>query len=130
MPALKLVVLAVQVGAVPLHDSVPTLHGLAGVQASPVRQAAHWPAWHTWPVPQEAPFGTLSVSVQTGSPVPHPTVPMRQAFAVIAQLLPSLQVMHLPSRQVESSPHAVPLSRSMPVSRHEATSPAQTVSPW
>ncbi|MGC4086962.1 MAG: hypothetical protein QM756_03490 [Polyangiaceae bacterium] len=130
VPTATLVALSWQAGAAPLQTSAPLWHGFVGVQASPLRHAVHAPSWHTLPVPQLVPLSTLSVSAQTGSPVPQATVPLRHTLVVTAQIWSATQVTHLPSLQVASSPQAVPLSRSVPVSTHEATPSVHTVSPW
>lgn len=62
------------------------------------------------PAPQEVPFGRLSDSVQTVSPVEQLTVPTRQGRPVIAQSLPAAQSPHCPSRQTRFVPHTVPFA--------------------
>ena len=70
---------------------VPAWHGFAGVQASPAVHDAQAPELHTRFVPQDVPLATFPDSVQTGAPVLHTVVPVRQGLPVTAQLAPTVQ---------------------------------------
>jgi len=95
----------------------PAWQGLVGVHASPAVHATHWPALHTKFVPQLVPLATFPVAVQTGPPVLHVVVPVRQGWLGTEQLVPDIQVPHVPvPLQTRLSPHDVPGARLVPVS--------------
>jgi hypothetical protein len=67
------------------------------------------------------------VSVHTGVPVEHPSVPVWQRLLGV-QLVPSLHVTQLPFEQTMPVPHAVPSAR-LPLSTHVETPVAHEVFP-
>ncbi len=81
------VVLSTQTDAPVAQLVTPTLHGLAGVQASPAVQPTHTPALQTWSVPHDEPSATFPVSVHTAEPLPHCTAAVLHGLAV-AQAVP------------------------------------------
>ncbi len=99
-----------------------------GTQLAPSAQELHCPARHTIPVPQEVPFGWSPDSVQTGVPVAHDVVPIRQAFPG-EQAPPAAQVAQAPLRQTLFVPQTVPSACGCCVSVQEATPSEQIVCP-
>lgn len=82
------------------------------------------------PVPQAAPFGRLSDSVQTASPVEQLTVPTRQGLPAIGQAVSAAQSTQAPSRQTRFVPQTVPLAWGRLVSvQDDPPSAVQTISP-
>ena len=93
---------------------VPAWHGFAGVHDSPAVHDTQLPALHTRFVPQEVPLATFACSTQTGAPVLHVVVPVRQGLPVTAQLAPTLQSPHAPvALQTLSVPQLVPAGTSV-----------------
>jgi hypothetical protein len=88
------------------------------------------PSWQTLPVPHDVPFGLLSLSVQTGAPVVHAMVPVRQGLLATSHVAPAIQAWQLPSKHTPLS-QVVPFVCERPVSRQIVPPPsAHTVSPW
>jgi hypothetical protein len=99
------------------HTVVPMWHGFVGVHARPTVQATHMPALQTRSVPHEVPFGTLADSMQTGVPVLHAVVPVRQALPGMEHDAPAVHAPQLPvALQTMSLPQAVPAATLVPVS--------------
>jgi hypothetical protein len=93
-------------------------------------QVTHAPPLQTWFVPQEEPFGALPDSMQTGAPVLHVVVPVRQALPVTAQLDPATQVTQVPvALHTLSCPHAPPAGTFIPVSVQVGVVPVQVSVP-
>ena len=89
------------------------------------------PALHTRFVPHDVPFATLPCSTQTGAPVLHVVVPVRQGLPVTAQLAPTLQSPHAPTAlQTLSVPQLVPAGASVPLSVHTGVPVEQDSVPW
>lgn len=96
---------------------VPVWHAFAGTHASPTVQATHIPALQTRSVPHDVPFGALADSMQTGAPVLHVVVPVRQALPGTAHDAPVVHASHVPvALQTLSWPHEVPAATFVPVS--------------
>jgi hypothetical protein len=93
---------------------VPAWHGFAGMQDSPAVHDTQLPELHTRFVPQEVPLATFADSAQTGAPVLHVVVPVRQGLPVTAQLAPTLQSPQVPvALQTLSVPQLVPAATSV-----------------
>ena len=89
------------------------------------------PALHTRFVPHDVPFATLPCSTQTGAPVLHVVVPVRQGLPVTGQLAPTLQSAHAPTAlQTLSVPQIVPAGASVPLSVHTGVPVEQDSVPW
>lgn len=117
-PLTRLVPVSAQV-MVGAHDVKPAWQGLVGVHASPAAQPTQTPLLQTRLVPQPVPFATFPDATQTGAPVVHVFVPVRQGRVEIVQLAPTVQVPQVPvPLQTRLSPHAVPGARFVPVSVH------------
>ena len=72
------------------------------------------PALHTRFVPQVVPLATFPDSAQTGTPVLHVVVPVRQGLVATAQLAPTLQSPQAPAAlQTLSVPQVVPAATSV-----------------
>jgi hypothetical protein len=99
---------SLQAGVAVEQSSLPAWHALVGVHASPVTHGLHRPSWQTSPAPQVAPFGLLSVSVQTGAPVEQTMVPTRHGLLATSHIVPAAQAWQTPSKQTPLS-HGVPL---------------------
>jgi len=97
------------------HDVAPVRHAVAGVQVTPAVQAAQAPLLHTLFVPHDVPLATFPVSAQTEVPVAHEVAPTRQAVAGV-QATPAVQELQVPLLHTLLVPHAVPLTRLLPVS--------------
>jgi hypothetical protein len=87
------------------------------MQATPTVQAVHVPLLHTMFVPQEVPLAALADSVQTGAPVVHDVVPVRQGLPLTLQVAPAVQLTQLPVEpQTLLVPQLVPAATRLPVS--------------
>jgi hypothetical protein len=103
------------------HDVMPSLHGLAGVQAAPAVHGTQLPALQTWLVPQPVPFGTaVPLSWQVGVPVVQVSVPLWHGFAAGVQAPPPVHGTQLPLLHTRLVPHAVPFA-TLPVSAQTGT---------
>jgi hypothetical protein len=100
-----------------------------GTQGAPSAQVPHCPARHTIPAPQEVPFGWSPDSAQTGAPVAHEIVPVRQGFPDGEQAPPAAQVVQTPLLQTLFSPQTVPFAWDCCVSVQDATPSEQAVCP-
>ena len=93
---------------------VPAWQGFAGIQDTPTVHGTQIPALHTKFVPQEVPLATFADSAQTGAPVLHVSVPVRQGLPVTAQLAPTLQSPQTPvALHTLSVPQLVPAATSV-----------------
>jgi hypothetical protein len=131
VPFARLVPVSVHDG-VPLEQSVvPVWHALVGVHEAPCVHALHIPLPQTLPVPQDVPFATSPVGVQTGVPFEQSMAPVRHGTegehgvpvvhvppsvpgAEPSDVAPSLPGMEPESVLSESSPR--PASTAMPAS--------------
>lgn len=96
---------------------VPAWHGFAGVQVDPTVHDTQAPPLHTRFVPQEVPLATFPDSAQTGAPVLHVVVPVRQGLPETAQLAPTVQATHAPAAlQTMFVPQLVPAATRVPLS--------------
>ena len=100
------------------HEVAPVRQGLAGVQLTPAVHAPQVPLLHTLFVPQEVPFATFPVCVQTDAPVTHEVAPVRQGLAGV-QAVPEVQAAQAPLLHTMFVPQTVPLTRLFPVSEQE-----------
>jgi hypothetical protein len=105
----------------------PTWQGSLGVQLPPAMQLLHTPALHTLLFPHEVPFATLPVSAQTEVPVAHDVAPIRHMFVGV-QVVPAVQLLHVPPLQTLLLPHEVP-SATLPVSAQAEVPVAHDVAP-
>jgi hypothetical protein len=110
------------------HDVMPSLHGSAGVQATPAVHATQLPARQTWFVPQLAPFATaVPVSWQVALPVVQVSVPVWQGlFGVHAP--PAVHATHVPLLQTRLLPHVEPFA-TFPVSAQTEAPVTHDVAP-
>jgi hypothetical protein len=87
------------------------------VHASPTVQETQVPELQTMFVPQVVPLATFADSTQTGAPVLHAVVPVRQGLPLTAQIAPCLQSTHMPAAlQTLSWKQLVPTARFVPLS--------------
>jgi hypothetical protein len=99
------------------HVCVPAWQGFAGVHASPAVQETQAPELQTMFVPHEVPLATFAASTQTGAPLLHAVVPVRQGLLVTAQIAPSLQSTQAPvALQTLSWAQVVPTATFVPLS--------------
>jgi hypothetical protein len=109
---------------------VPAWHGFAGVQDSPAVHDRQLPELHTRFVPQVVPLATLADSAQTGTPVLHVVVPVRQGLPLTAQVAATLQSPQAPVvLQTLSVPQLVPAAASVPLSVQTGVPVAQASVP-
>ena len=120
---------SLQSDAVAVQLSVPVWQAVGGAQVAPSAHGTHAPFWHTTPDPHEAPFGRLSVSVQTAFPLEQSTVPVRHGLSVSAQNDAAAQLVQVASLQTEAWSQGLPLAFVFCVSRQVAVVPVQTTSP-
>lgn len=93
---------------------VPAWHGFSGVHDTPAVHDTQTPALHTRFVPHEVPLATFADSAQTGTPVLHVVVPVRQGLPVTAQLVPTLQSPQTPvALHTLSVPQLVPAATNV-----------------
>jgi len=93
---------------------VPAWHGFTGIHDTPAVHDTQIPALQTRFVPQEVPLATFADSAQTGTPVLHVRVPVRQGLPVTAQLAPTLQSPQIPvALHTLSVPQLVPAATSV-----------------
>ena len=83
------------------------------MQLPPAVQLLHMPLLHTLLFPHEVPFATLPVAAQTEVPVMHDVAPVRHAVAGV-QVIPAVQLLHMPLLQTLLFPHEVPFA-TLPV---------------
>ena len=101
------------------------------MQVSPVVHDTQLPELHTRFVPHEVPFATFPCSTQTGPPVLHVVVPVRQGLPVTVQLAPTLHATHAPTAlQTLSVPQVVPAGTSRFLSLHTGVPVVQVSIPW
>jgi hypothetical protein len=100
------------------HEIAPVRQRFAGVQLTPAVQDPQLPPLHTLFVPQEVPFATFPVSVQTDAPVTHEVAPVRHGLAGV-QEAPEVQAAQAPLLHTMFVPQTVPLTRLFPVSEQE-----------
>jgi hypothetical protein len=129
VPGATRVLISLQTGVPVAQVSVPLWQGFAGTQLAPSAQVLHCPARHTIPAPQEVPFGWSPDSVQTGAPVAHDIVPVRQAFPAGEQTPPAVQLVQEPLLQTLFVPQAVPFAWACCVSAQDVTPSEQAVCP-
>lgn len=109
---------------------VPAWQGFGGVQAIPAVHETQAPALHTRFVPHVVPLATFADSVQTGAPVAHDVVPVRQGLPVTAQLAPTLQAVQTAVLlQTLSVSQLVPAARFVPLSVQVGVPVAQASAP-
>jgi hypothetical protein len=113
----------------PEQSSIPWWQGLAGTQASPAAHAAQLPSLHTIPAPQEIPAAALPISKHAAVPVVQSMAPTRHGFPDRSHDVPAVHLLHVPSRQTESTPHEVPLAWRLSPGRQLMFPPLQTVVP-
>ncbi|HVZ87023.1 MAG TPA: hypothetical protein VHG72_08640 [Polyangia bacterium] len=112
----------------PVEQAVmPVLHGFVGWQLTPLVHKAHVPLAHTLLVPQDVPFATFPISVQTEAPVIQAVVPIRHGL-LGWQLTDAVHTAQAPLPQTLFVPQDVPLARFWPVSAQEIVG-EQTVIP-
>ncbi len=120
---------------VPVHTGtpveqpiVPVLQG-AGEHMAPCVHGLHDPLSQTAFVPQLVPLATCDpVSLHTGVPVEHESVPVSQTLAGVQAAL-FWHVVHAPLSQTMLVPQLVPLSTLLPVSLHTGTPEEQSIEP-
>jgi hypothetical protein len=96
---------------------VPAWQAFVGVHETPAVHDTQLPELQTRFVPHDVPLATLADSTQTGAPVLHVVVPVRQGLPVTGQLAPTLQSVQAPvAPQTLSLPQAVPAATSVPLS--------------
>lgn len=89
------------------------------------------PSLQTMFVPQEVPVAASPDSTQTGAPVSHAVVPVRQGLPLTVQAAPTVQLTQLPvAPQTLLVPQLVPAARSVPVSLQTGVPVAQASVPW
>jgi hypothetical protein len=101
---------------------------LAGVQVPPLLQAAQVPALQTIPVPQVVPAALLPLSTQTDEPVAQDVAPVLHAL-VGWQVVPAVQVTHIPVRQTRLDPQVIPSGWFVVVSAQTAAPVSQASVP-
>jgi hypothetical protein len=100
----------------PVHVVVPVAHDVValwqtlppGLHAWPAVHVPHWPALHTWLLPQDVPSATWPVCVQTALPVEQETTPLRHELPPGVQAAPVAQEMQAPLLQTSLVPQGVP----------------------
>ncbi len=97
------------------------------MQLPPAVQLPHVPALHTLLFPHDVPFVTFPVSAQTEVPVAHDVAPVRQAFVGV-QVVPAVQLLHVPALHTLLFPHDVPFA-TFPVSTQTEVPVAHDVAP-
>jgi hypothetical protein len=78
------------------------------------------------PAPHEVPFGRSAFAVQTGTPVVHWIVPVRQGLVGV-HAVPAAQAAHAPLLHTMFWPQLVPFACALPVSRHDITPLAEQI---
>ena len=107
---------------------MPFLHGFVGWQAWPAVHDMQLPVLHTRFVPHGVPSATLVLlSVHTGLPVVHDSVPLWQGLAG-THAAPAVHVVQLPLVHTMLVPQLVPFGR-LPDSAHTGEPVAQVVAP-
>ena len=75
------------------------------------------PLLHTRFVPQDVPLATFPEAVQTGAPVAHTMIAVRQGMPASVQLIPAVQAPQTPvALQTMFVPQLVPAGRFVPLS--------------
>jgi hypothetical protein len=120
---------SVQVEGLAEQSRVPVSHELAGVHAAPLVHVVHAPLSHTWPVPQDVPFGTsFCVFVHTEAPVAQLVAQTVHELAGV-QTVPAVHATQLVPWQTMFRPHDVPAATAVPVSLQTGSPDAQSVVP-
>jgi hypothetical protein len=102
-----------------------------GIHVSPAVHDTQLPELHTRFVPHEVPFATFPCSTQTGTPVLHVVVPVRQGLPVTVQLAPTLHAPHAPTAlQTLSVPQLVPAGTSRFLSLQTGVPVEHASIPW
>jgi hypothetical protein len=92
-----------------VHEVLPVLHGLLGVQVRFAVQEEQEPDLHTRLVPHAVPSATeVAVSWHTGAPLAHESLPVWQTLVGV-QLAPLLQV-----TQLAELLHTMPVPQLVP----------------